>query len=247
MVAQPLTKRQRKLAQKAELKVINMRSHNLDLDNVSPMTENQELVFKFYEENYNLFLKGCAGTGKTYISLYLAFNEILNTRSPYKRIVIIRNAQASKNIGFLPGNEKQKMEVFKAPYKKHCAELFNRGDAYDILEHHGLIQFESTSFLRGTTIDDAIIILDEAQNLVYQELRTVLTRAGGNSRVIICGDTKQDDITSERYRELSGLTDIIRVLDSMPSVKTIEFEIEDIVRSGFVREFLEAEYKLNLY
>lgn len=249
---QRLTKRQKRLAdkgqEKAELiKFPRMSQLHLNLKDVMPKTENQLRSFNAYEQGDNLFLHGCAGTGKSFISIYLALKELEKARTKRHKLVIIRTAQSSKDIGFLPGTEKQKLEVYEAAYKAICTELYGRADAYDILKQKGIIEFHGTSFLRGTTIDNAIILIDEVQNQRYTEIRTVLTRTGDNSRVVLCGDTKQDDLTSERYKESSGLKDIMRVFNHMDAMRTIEFAVDDIVRSGFVRSFIIAENKLGLY
>lgn len=245
--AQRLTKRQQRLSEKGLMKFPSIQQLHFELKQIQPITDNQVKTFNAYNEGENLFLHGCAGTGKTFISIYLALKEIENGRSRRRKLVIIRTAQSSKDIGFLPGSEKQKLEVYEAPYKAICAELYHRDDAYDILKQKGIIEFHSTSFLRGTTIDDAIILVDEVQNQRYVELRTVLTRTGDRSRVILCGDTKQDDLTSERYKESSGLSDMMKVFNFMGSMTTVQFEIDDIVRSGFVRDFIIAENELGLY
>jgi phosphate starvation-inducible protein PhoH len=245
--AQRLTKRQQKLSEKGLMKFPSIQQLHFEINHIQPITDNQVKTFQAYDRGDNLFLHGCAGTGKTFISIYLALKEIENGRSRRRKLVIIRTAQSSKDIGFLPGSEKQKLEVYEAPYKAICAELYHRDDAYEILKQKGLIEFHSTSFLRGTTIDDAIILIDECQNQRYVELRTVLTRTGDKSRVILCGDTKQDDLTSERYKEASGLVDMMRVFDRMGDMTAIQFEIDDIVRSGFVRDFIIAENQLGLY
>lgn len=245
--AQRLTKRQQKLADKGVMKFPTIRQLHFELNHIQPITDNQVRTFLAYDKGNNLFLHGCAGTGKTFISIYLALKEIEDGRSRRRKLVIIRTAQSSKDIGFLPGSEKQKLEVYEAPYKAICAELYHRDDAYDILKQKGIIEFHSTSFLRGTTIDDSIILVDEVQNQRYVELRTVLTRTGDHSRVILCGDTKQDDLTSERYKESSGLVDMMKVFSRMGQMNTIQFEIDDIVRSGFVRDFIIAENELGLY
>ena len=248
-----LTRRQKRLSEKGierenqVTKFPTMTSLNFDIKHVDPITLNQVRAFNAYQNKENLCLHGCAGTGKTFLSIYLALNEIEDKRSKKRKLVIIRTAQPSKQIGFLPGTEKQKLEVYEAPYKSICAELYHRGDAYDILKQKGIIEFHSTSFLRGTTIDDAIVLVDECQNQSYQELRTVITRLGDNSRIILCGDTKQDDLTSERFKETSGLRDIMRVFDQMNQLETIQFEVDDIVRSGFVKSFIIAENELGLY
>ena len=245
--AQRLTKRQQRLSEKGLMKFPSIQQLHFDLNQIQPITDNQVRTFQAYDRGDNLFLHGCAGTGKTFISIYLALKEIENGRSRRRKLVIIRTAQSSKDIGFLPGDEKRKLEVYEAPYRAICAELYHRDDAYDILKQKGIIEFHSTSFLRGTTIDDSIILIDECQNQRYVELRTVLTRTGDRSRVILCGDTKQDDLTSERYKESSGLVDMMKVFDRMGDMTAIQFEIDDIVRSGFVRDFIIAENELGLY
>lgn len=248
---QRLTKRQQRLAERGTekqlMKFPTMGQLHLNLKDIGPITDNQITTFHAYDRGDNLFLHGCAGTGKTFISMYLALREIAEKSSRHRKLVIIRTAQSSKDIGFLPGDEKRKLEVYEAAYKAICSELYHRDDAYDILKNKGIIEFHSTSFLRGTTIDDAVILIDEAQNCRYQEIRTVLTRTGDHSRVVICGDTKQDDLTSERYKESSGLSDVMRVFNNMDGMTTVEFEIDDIVRSGFVRDFIIAENQLGLY
>lgn len=245
--AQRLTKRQQRLSEKGLMKFPSIQQLHFDLKQIQPITDNQVRTFQAYDRGDNLFLHGCAGTGKTFISIYLALKEIENGRSRRRKLVIIRTAQSSKDIGFLPGDEKRKLEVYEAPYRAICAELYHRDDAYDILKQKGIVEFHSTSFLRGTTIDDSIILIDECQNQRYVELRTVLTRTGDRSRVILCGDTKQDDLTSERYKESSGLADMMKVFNRMGDMTSIQFEIDDIVRSGFVRDFIIAENELGLY
>lgn len=248
---QRLTKRQQRLAEKGTekqlMKFPTMGQLHLSLKDIGPITDNQIKTFHAYDKGDNLFLHGCAGTGKTFISMYLALKEVADKSSRRRKVVIIRTAQSSKDIGFLPGDEKRKLEVYEAAYRAICSELYHRDDAYDILKNKGIIEFHSTSFLRGTTIDDAVIIIDEAQNCRYQEIRTVLTRTGDHSRIVICGDTKQDDLTSERYKEISGLSNVMRVFRCMNHMTTVEFEINDIVRSGFVRDFIIAENQLGLY
>ena len=245
---QRLTKRQQRLSEKGTIKLVpTIKQQHFDLSDICPMTDNQVATFDAYDDGKNLFLHGCAGTGKTFISMYLALNEIMNEGTERKRLVIIRNTQSSKDQGFLPGNAKEKGEVFEAAYKAICSELFHRDDAYEILKQKGIIEFHTTSYLRGTTIDNAIILIDEVQNQRYIELRTVLTRTGDNSRVILCGDTKQDDLTSARYNEVSGLKDMMRVFERMGYMTTVQFDVDDIVRSGFVKSFIIAEYELGLH
>lgn len=241
---QRLTKRQQKLAERGVEKFPTIGQSHLDLKTIIPKTDHQIQAFDAYENEQTICLLGCPGTGKTFISLYLALREIADRKSPRRKLVIIRSAQSSKDIGFLPGDEKRKLEVYEAPYRSICAELYGRGDAYDILKQKGIIEFQGTSFLRGVNIEDSIVLIDETQNLRYIELKTVLTRISGESRVILCGDIHQDDLTSERYKEQSGLSKILNVMYNMSDVQMVMFEPKDIVRSGFVRRFIEAEYDL---
>lgn len=243
---QRLTRRQQRLAEKGTVKLVpTIKQQHFDLEDIYPITNNQVITFDAYDEGKNLFLHGSPGTGKSFLSVYLALKEIFEYKSNMQKLVIVRSAQASKNIGFLPGNKEEKMSVYEAPYKTICSELFKRGDAYEILKQKGIIVFETTSFLRGVTIDNAIILIDEAQNSSYMELKTVLTRTGENSKIIVCGDIRQDDLTSERFNEKSGLPELMKVFDKMSSVSAIQFGVDDIVRSGFVKEFIIAENKIS--
>lgn len=219
----------------------------LELRQFGPITDNQVKAFNYYQSDNNLVLYGCAGTGKTFIALYLALYEILNKESHIRKIVLIRTPQATKQIGHLPGTEKQKMEAYESPYRAICSELFGRDDAYDILKQKGIIEFHGTMFLRGTSIPNAIILVDEIQNQSYHEIRTVVTRTGEHSKVVICGDTKQDDLTSKRYNEESGFRQAMKVFEKIPTIKNVEFDVDDIVRSGFVRDFIIAENELGFY
>lgn len=211
----------------------------LRLDTVTPLTKNQTAFFDIYDDYQVISLIGSAGTGKTFLALYKALEEIEYDDS-YTDVTIIRSAVSSRNIGFLPGTKEEKMEAYEGPYMTSLSKLYNRGDAYGILKQKGQINFIPSSFLRGETFDNKIIIVDEAQNLSYTELYTIITRIGQNCKMIICGDYKQDDLTSERYKEESGLGPILDILDRVPSAAKVCFGIKDIVRSGFLREFLIA-------
>jgi len=241
------SRRQRKSARKAKRNSNNViqlhksQPKPLELQNIKPMTDNQKLTFKYYREDKNLILHGCPGTGKSFISLYLALDEVLNKpNTKYKKVIIIRSAQSGKDIGFLPGSAKQKMAEFETPYVGICAKLFDNPNAYQTLKNKGIIQFESTSFLRGQTIDDTIVIFDEFQNTNLQNAVTVLTRIGQNTKIILCGDRKQDDLTSKRFSEESGADSILRLCSHIPSMKSVGFNVEDIVRSGFAKEVILA-------
>ena len=167
--------------------------NHFELRKISPLTPNQEKTFNAYNQGYNLILHGYAGTGKTYISLYLALKEILSGQSVHDKIVIVRSVVPSRDIGFLPGSIKDKIRVYEEPYKEICDELFGRGDGYDVLKMKHLIEFTTTSFLRGTTFNNAIVIVDELQNMTFPELDTVMTRMGERSKVMFCGDFRQTD------------------------------------------------------
>lgn len=205
---------------------------------IEPKTINQTKVFKHFDEGYNLYLHGTAGTGKTFVSLYLALDELYNSRYT-NTVTIVRSAVSSRDIGHLPGSKKEKEAEFEAPYSQICQELFGRADAYSILREKGYINFVSTSHIRGITLRDTIVIVDEVQNMNEGELHTIITRVGENSKIIFCGDTKQDDL---KYlgKDKSGLRNFSNILSHMESFKKIEFNQDDIVRSGIVKEFILA-------
>lgn len=209
-----------------------------DVKDISPLTDNQELTFKHWDAGQNMVLEGYAGTGKTFLALYLALCTVLDNESDQRKIVIVRSAVPSRQIGFLPGTEDEKLQVYERPYMQICDELFKWKNSYKNLKDIGLIEFESTSFLRGCTYDDAIIIFDEFQNSIEQELETVISRVGINSRLILCGDdVHQNDVGGQ-----SGGKKILPILRKMESVSFVDFEWSDCVRSGFVKEFLKAKY-----
>ena len=212
-----------------------LNSSGLVLHGIEPLTRNQVLAF---ESERNLVLHGVAGTGKTFISCYLAFDDM--TKGVYKQLIIIRSAVPTRDIGFLPGSEKEKASVYEEPYKDIAVELFQRGDSYEILKTKGLLHFMTTSYLRGITLKDAVIIVDECQNMSFHELDSIVTRVGTNCRVIFCGDFRQADLAK------NGLQDFIRVLKAMDQFDLIDFEIKDIVRSDFVREYITAKTDLGL-
>lgn len=208
---------------------------NLDLQEIEPLTKNQVIAF---ESNKNLMLHGVAGTGKTFISCYLAFDDMV--KNIYERLVIIRSAVPTRDIGFLPGNEKEKASVYEEPYKDICIELFQRGDAYEILKTKGLVHFMTTSFIRGVTLRNATIMIDECQNMTFHELDSIITRIGQGCRVIFCGDFRQADL------QRNGLKDFVRILKAMEEFDFVDFEIKDIVRSDFVKQYIIAKTDLGL-
>ena len=212
-----------------------LNSSGLVLHDIEPLTRNQVLAF---ESERNLVLHGVAGTGKTFISCYLAFDDM--TKGMYKQLIIIRSAVPTRDIGFLPGSEKEKASVYEEPYKDIAVELFQRGDSYEILKTKGLLHFMTTSYLRGITLKDAVIIVDECQNMSFHELDSIVTRVGTNCRIIFCGDFRQADLAK------NGLQDFIRVLKAMDQFDLIDFEIKDIVRSDFVKDYITAKTDLGL-
>jgi phosphate starvation-inducible protein PhoH len=208
---------------------------NLDLQEIEPLTKNQVIAF---ESSKNLMLHGVAGTGKTFISSYLAFDDM--TKGLYEKLVIIRSAVPTRDIGFLPGNEKEKASVYEEPYKDICIELFQRGDAYEILKTKGLVHFMTTSFIRGVTLRNAVILIDECQNMSFHELDSIITRIGQGCRVLFCGDFRQSDL------QKNGLKDFVRILKAMEQFDFIDFDIKDIVRSDFVKQYITAKTDLGL-
>jgi phosphate starvation-inducible protein PhoH len=243
-----LTKRQRRvLRQQGILSEDNTVTSAFSVDrSIKPMTENQRIAFESWNDGFNLMLHGIAGTGKTFLGLYFAINEVMKPNSRYKKVFIIRSTVPTRDQGFMPGNQKQKEAVYEEPYYDIATKLFGRGDAYQILKQKQIVQFASTSYLRGCTFEDCIIVVDEVQNMSAGELHTVMTRVGENSRIIFCGDVKQDDLTSERKKEMSGLRDFMRVINRMREFDFIEFQIDDIVRSKLVKSYIIERDKLGL-
>lgn len=207
-----------------------------DLFEYEPITENQKIAFDAYEEGDNLVLAGSAGTGKTFIALYMALEEMLDPDSMYRRIIIIRSAVPTRDIGFLPGTAEEKKMMYAIPYKNICNELFNDKASWGKLTTAQQIVFESTSFIRGATWDDSIIIVDEMQNLSFHELDSVITRVGKHSKVIFCGDYRQSDFKYKDERE--GIFKFMNILEHMKNFTIVQFGWEDIVRSGMVRDYI---------
>jgi len=217
---------------------------------IEPLTENQKALYDSYEKGQNIVAYGCAGTGKTFITLYNALQDVLDERSPYEKIYIVRSLVATREIGFLPGDHEDKSSLYQIPYKNMVKYMFEMPDdvsfemLYGNLKTQGTISFWSTSFIRGTTLDNAIIIVDEFQNLNYHELDSIITRVGENSKIMFCGDATQSDLI--KTNEKNGIIDFMKVLRIMPSIDIIEFGVDDIVRSGFVKEYILAKMELNL-
>lgn len=209
---------------------------NFDLKEIEPLTKSQVDAF---ESNKHLMLHGCAGTGKTYISLYLALDDL--QKEDYDKIVIVRSAVPTREMGFLPGTEDEKAKVYESPYVNILQDLFSRGDdPYGQLKKKGVINFITTSYIRGVTFHDSIIIVDECQNMSFHELDSIITRVGRNCRIIFCGDFFQADLRN------TGIRDFMSIIKKMDEFTFIEFGISDIVRSDFVRNYLIEKYKDNV-
>lgn len=241
-----LTKKQKRiLRQQGILQEENEPKLGLKINEVNPLTENQQVAFDAFDKGKNLLLHGMAGTGKTFISMYLALSDVTSPLGDHKKVVIVRSVVPTRDMGFLPGNSKEKAAVYEAPYSIIATELFNRGDAYQILKQKNLIEFISTSFIRGTTLNDCIVIVDEVSNMTLHELDSVITRMGKNCRVIFSGDFRQSDLTKEQER--NGLKDFMRILNNMRSFDYVEFDENDIVRSGLVKEYIIAKDRLKIH
>ena len=220
------------------------------LNEIKPVTDSQKLVFDSWKQGLNQFLFGCAGTGKTFVSLYLALSEVLKNDTPYDKVVMVRSLIPTREIGFLPGDEEDKAALYQVPYSNMMQFMFEQPNEqafeslYNRIKAQGSFYFLSTSFLRGLTFDNTIIIVDECQNLNFHELDTIITRVGQDSKIFFCGDFSQSDLT--KMHERNGLMDFLQILQEMEEFNCVEFNIGDIVRSGFVRNYLIQKTKLGM-
>jgi phosphate starvation-inducible PhoH-like protein/PhoH-like ATPase len=219
-----------------------------DMVTVSPVTDNQKIAFQDYKNDKNLFLYGAAGTGKTFITLYMALQEALRNETKYDTVYVVRSAVPTREIGFLPGDEEDKTALFQVPYQNMVKFMFEQPNEqafsmlYDRLKNQGSLMFLTTSFLRGITLDNAIIIVDEAQNLTFHELDTIITRVGMDSKIMFCGDFFQSDL--QKHIDKEGIRHFMKILKGMKSFSNIEFTLGDIVRSGMVKEYLISKIKV---
>lgn len=230
-----MTKRERRKIQKENQTKNQLK--NLSPKNIRPITLNQQRAFDYFYKNKNVLLHGLAGTGKTFISLYLALDEILNSDSTKEKVTIVRSVVPTRDMGFLPGDNVEKAKVYEQPYVSIINELFYpKKDVYDFLKKQDIIEFVTTSFIRGLTLQDTIVVVDECQNMSYHELDSVITRLGENCKVLFCGDFRQSDLCKQSEKE--GLLLFMKVLNSMKSFSCVEFNKEDIVRSELVKEYI---------
>ncbi len=217
---------------------------------IEPLTENQMKMFDAWDEGKHLFVYGAAGTGKTFCALYKALYDCLKETPSYENVYIVRSLVATREIGFLPGDHEDKSSLYQIPYKNMVKYMFEMPDdnsfemLYSNLKAQGTISFWSTSFIRGTTFDNAILIIDEFQNLNFHELDSIITRVGENSKIFFCGDATQSDLT--KTAEKNGIVDFMSIIKNMPSFDTVEFQAEDICRSGLVKEYIIAKHELGL-
>ena len=220
------------------------------LTDIQPLTDNQKLVFDAYENNKNLFLYGCAGTSKTFIAMYLALKEILSNKTAYEKLYVVRSLVPTREIGFLPGDHEDKAHLYQIPYQNMVKYMFKMPDdpafemLYDNLKAQETISFWSTSFLRGTTLDNAIVLVDECQNLNFHELDSIMTRVGNDSKIIFAGDIAQTDLV--KTNEKNGILDFMKILEIMDEFANIEFDVNDIVRSGLIRNYIITKLQIGL-
>jgi predicted ribonuclease YlaK len=244
-----MSKQQRRLSRKEKRRMesnLNYVVNNkFGMRRIDPMTASQEEMFIDYNSNYNIAAIGTAGTGKTMCAMYLGLKDILE-KPEYEKLIIVRSAVQTREQGFMPGNKAQKEAVFTTPYADIAIDLFQRGDAWDILKQKNMVEFTTSSFVRGLTFDNSVILVDECQSMTYHELDSIITRVGECSKIVFCGDTKQDDLATNRHRaDVTGLPDFINVLENIPSFRVINFGINDIVRSGLVKEYILAKEGIN--
>ena len=200
-----------------------------------PLTENQKKAFDAWADGDHLALIGTAGTGKTFLAMYLAL-ELITDKVPQEKIVIFRSVVPTRDMGYLPGSVEEKKEVFETPYKNIVTELVGGDQPYKRITHTHQLEFMTTSYIRGLTIDNAVIIVDEMQNLNFHELDSVMTRVGENCRVIFCGDYHQSDFREGGERE--GILKFMRIVEQLKDFTSITFGWDDIVRSDFLRDYI---------
>lgn len=210
-----------------------------DLRSVKPLTFGQQQLFEAYFDNNTIVANGSAGTGKSFSAVYLALTDLLKENSDYSEIIIVRSAVASREVGHLPGELDEKIAPYEEPYRDIFGTLLRKHDAYDTMKENGKVRFMCTSFVRGLTWDNAIVIVDEVQSMTFHEINSVITRLGDNSRLVICGDIAQNDLITKK-NDQSGYVRALSAFRKMRSVEIVDFTRDDIVRSAFVKEWICA-------
>lgn len=229
---------------KSEYQNIKMSIRLDNLITVDPITDHQKEVFDNWNAGNHLALVGTAGTGKTFLGVYLALEEVMDKSTPFESLRIVRSVVPTREVGYLPGTLEDKLEAFTGPYRSSTAELFGMHDAYDRLLHNKYISFGSTSYLRGMTYSNCIVLVDEMQNLNFHELDSIITRMGPNSRIIFCGDYHQSDFKQDKDK--NGITLFLDIISNMSSFGITNFGWEDIVRSDFVRDYIMTKEWMNI-
>lgn len=240
MAYEKLTKKQKRHLKREDMQ--QQSTNKFPLKKVKPLTRNQAHAFKSFYEDQNLFLYGVAGTGKTFLGVYLALESILSGLSSYEKLVIVRSIVPSRDIGFLPGTSQEKSKEYEQPYIGICDELFEKHDAYGLLKREHVVEFLPTSFNRGITLANSIVFVDECQNLTSRELNTIITRLGKNCRMILAGDIRQLDL--DQRKEYTGIVDFIKIIKRMNTFDFIEFDTNDIVRSALVKQYILTRTEL---
>lgn len=232
-----LSKRERRMRRQANKQAQANTFNNFknSLREIVAKTDRQQDMFEQYDNGKHIVAHGAAGTGKTFLSLYLSLDDVLRENA-YDRVVIMRSVVPTRDMGFLPGSLKEKIKIYESPYSAICSELFSRGDAYELLKSKGLVEFTTTSYIRGVTYDDCVIIVDEFQNLSFHEISSVVTRVGENARLIFCGDLRQTDLLYDRDK--AGAAKFLDIVKRMKSFSLVNFVEDDIVRSKLVKEFI---------
>lgn len=218
---------------------------NMKVSEVEPMTATQQdfLIRYNQEQDGHFVLHGFAGTGKTFMALYAALSDI--GQNFYKSVTVVRSAVPSRDVGFLPGSLEEKTEIYELPYKSIVKELYQRGDAYEILKQKKMLNFVTTSFIRGITIENSIVVVDEVQNMTDEEINTIITRLGRNTRIILCGDFRQKDLN--KPHDKSGINQLLKIASAIPSFNILEFNEDDIVRSDLTREWIIARENMGMH
>jgi phosphate starvation-inducible protein PhoH len=218
-----------------------MMIETLDLEDFDIPEEKRDVLQNIANGN-NVFITGSAGTGKSFIALYKSLEECMDKSNSYNQVLIVRSAVQTRDVGFLKGSLEEKTSIYEDPYIQICSTLFGKKDAYQRLKEQGYIEFTTTTAIRGMSFDNSIVILDEMQNCTFQELDTIITRIGEGGKIIFSGDYRQTDL--EKAREKQGMTYFLNILEKMYEFEFVEFQIEDIVRSGLVKSYIIAKSEL---